>query len=285
MNTTNNFVGDLMIQNMIVDQPTATLYEAKDRKNGEVYAIKLPKRNDPQIDRELSILKKISHPYIVPVREFETANGSGLVMPFAFGGDLFSWIELNPLDEDTVRVIIFNLLHALAYLHSKQIWHRDIKPENMLVMEHSLSPECIVLADFGFAREFEEGICYDEFCGSLQYAAPELLRGDPYTEKIDIWSLGITMYACLTSAFPFGSDPDDIRREILAGLPRLFEGDRLDVSQECRSLLDWMLSPDPWDRPSAEQALDHEWFETLWFMKDESSNVESAHENSVEQVQ
>jgi calcium/calmodulin-dependent protein kinase I len=177
-----------------------------------------------------------------------------------------------------VKVIIFNILHTLAYLHSQDIWHRDIKPENLLVMDYSLSPNCVVLADFGFARHIPEGFCDDEFCGSLEYAAPELLRGHRYTEKVDIWALGITTFACLTSALPFDSDPDEMRREILAELPHLFDGDRLDVSEECRSLIDWMLAPDPADRPSAEQALHHQWFADMWEEKSDAMKCESVDE-------
>jgi serine/threonine protein kinase len=252
--------GDLLIQDVIADQPTATLYEVKDAQTGATYALKAPKPDCPQVAEELSLLSTLSHPAIVPVR---AVHGGAYAMPYAFGGDLLGWIESHPLDEETVKGIAFNLLQAVAYLHARQIWHRDIKAENILVLEHTLSPECCVLADFGFSRKFPERVCTSEFPGSLHYAAPEILRGEAYTEKVDIWALAITLFACLTSRFPFGSDPDEIRGEILAGLPGLFEGDDLDVSEQCRGLLDWMLAPDPAERPSAEEALKHPWFEDL----------------------
>jgi serine/threonine-protein kinase Chk2 len=254
----------LRIHSVIADQTTATVYEAKDAVTGAAYALKIAKPNDSQIENQLSILQGLSHPSIIPVRPVESPSGPGLAMPFAFGGDLLSWIRSNPLDEDTVKGIVFNVLQALAYLHARQIWHRDVKPDNLLVMDHSLSPDCVVLADFGFARRFPKGVCDDEFPGSLEYAAPELLRGEAYTEKVDIWSLGITMYACLTSSHPFAADPEMAKEAILNGLPELFEGERLDVSEECCGLLDWMLAPDPERRPSAVQAMEHEWFSDLW---------------------
>jgi serine/threonine protein kinase len=250
----------LYIQDIIADQPLSTVYEVKDAETGETYAVKIPKQNCTQVAAELSLLQKLSHPSIIPVRSVQTPNGSGLAMPFAHGGDLLSWIQSHPLDEDTVKGIIFNLLHALASLHEQQIWHRDVKPENLLVMDHTLSPDCVFLADFGLAGQFPNGVCDSEFPGSLEYAAPELLRGDPYNEKVDVWALGMTMYACLTSALPFEADPAVAREEILAGLPGLFESEQLEVSEECRSLLDWMLAPDPERRPSAEEALRHVWF-------------------------
>jgi serine/threonine protein kinase len=254
---------DLLLQDLIADQSTALVYEAKDNQTGETYAIKIPKVNCPEVSRELAVLQTVSHPAIIQVRELETLHGPALAMPFARGGDLFSWIQSTPIDEDTVKGIVFKILQALAYLHSHNIWHRDIKPENILVMDPSLSPECVVLADFGFARRFPNGVCDDEFCGSLHYAAPELLRGQPYTEKVDIWALGITMFACLTSALPFECDADEARKEILAGLPGLFERERLEVSEECRDLIDRMLAPNPANRPSAALALEHAWFKDL----------------------
>jgi serine/threonine protein kinase len=267
--------------NVIADQATATVCEVKDVQTGIPFAVKIPKENCPQVGDELSILQGLSHPSIIPVNGLQTPNGVCLVMPYAFGGDLLSWIQSRPLDEDTVKGIIFNILQALVYLHGQQIWHRDIKPENLLVMDHALSPDCVVLADFGFARRFPNGFCDDEFPGSLQYAAPELIRGDSYTEKVDIWALDITMYGCLTGAHPFASDPDLQRAAILAGLPDLFEREGLDVSDECRALLDRMLTADPSQRPSAEQALEHEWFADLWECSEasDSSGFEAARWN------
>jgi serine/threonine protein kinase len=259
----NSFSSDLLLQDVIADQSSSVVYEAKDSQTGATYALKIAKPNSPQVGQELSLLSSLSHPSIVPVSAVRTPYGEAFVMPYAFGGDLLSWIESRPLDEETVKGIIFNVLRALAYLHGRQIWHRDIKPENILVMDHTLSPDCCVLADFGFSREFPEGVCTTEFPGSLHYAAPELLRGESYTEKVDIWALGITMFACLTSRFPFKTDPDEIRREILAGLPGLFEGEGIDFSVDCHALLDWMLAPNPAQRPSAEEALNHPWFGDL----------------------
>jgi serine/threonine protein kinase len=72
-----------------------------------------------------------------------------------------------------------------------------------------------------------------------------------------------------------------MRREILAGLPHLFDGDRLDVSQECRSLIDWMLAPDLAERPSAEEAVQHAWFADSWDMKSDAMKSESMDDCSV----
>jgi serine/threonine protein kinase len=258
-------IGDFLLEDIVSEQPTSTLWEAKDPQTGASFVLKVPKLNCPQVSSELSILHTLSHSSIIPVAEITTPNGPGLAMPFAFGGDLLSWIQANPLDEDTVKDIAFRVLNALKYLHSQRIWHRDIKPDNLLVMNHTLSPNCIVLGDFGFAGRFPDGVCNDSFPGSLHYAAPELLEGEPYTEKVDIWALGMTVYVALTGSWPFAtSDRDGIREEILNGLPGLFEEEgALQVSEECEDLIDWMLTPDLKQRPSAEEAMEHRWFKGM----------------------
>jgi calcium/calmodulin-dependent protein kinase (CaM kinase) II/calcium/calmodulin-dependent protein kinase I len=109
-------------------------------------------------------------------------------------------------------------------------------------------PGRVILADFGFCQRFANGICADDFCGSVPYEAPEIACGIPYTEKVDIWSCGITMYVCLTRRLPFhwctGS-------EIIDGM---MNGEDSDA---CKDLLNWMLDSDPEARPSAVQALEH----------------------------
>jgi serine/threonine protein kinase len=263
MHTSKTVIDGYSITSVLVDQPTATLYEAKAVDTDEVRVLKIPHRNCSNISDECSILCSISHPNIIQACKVQTADVSGFSMPFAFGGDLLNWIQTCPLDEDIVKGILFNILQALVYLHTRGIWHRDIKPENLLVMDYTLSPNCVVLSDFGFARHFPTGVCDNEFPGSVYYAAPELLLGLPYNEKVDIWALGITAFACLTGTLPFDfNDEATAREQIINGLPTLFTDDCLEMSDKCRDLLDWMLTPDPEKRPSAKEALQHAWFQT-----------------------
>jgi serine/threonine protein kinase len=80
---------------------------------------------------------------------------------------------------------------ALEYCHFSLIVHRDLKPENIL-----LDQNCNVkISDFGFANIITPGQKFRSFCGSLLYAAPEILSGHPYSGPyVDLWSLGVILY-------------------------------------------------------------------------------------------
>jgi len=277
MTDLNKTINDYIIIDLISEEITTEIYKAYDKNTGEVVVIKYPKAGCSQIAHELEFIRHLSHNHILSMKEsFDTPNGPALVLPFARGGDLFHWIYDHHMSEEEVKQLIFNLLHTLVYLHRQNLWHRDIKPENILIMNDSFSSDSVMLSDFGFCRQFKEGICDDEFCGSPHYAAPELFKGTFYTEKVDIWALGITMYACLTSSMPFDTnDYESMVQDILNGLPDLFNTDALDhVSDSCKDLLDWMLTSDPEKRASAEDALEHDWFNELREMKESEQKSE-----------
>jgi serine/threonine protein kinase len=156
-------------------------------------------------------------------------------------------------------------LDAISYLHRNRIWHGDIKPENVRVTSLSIENGPLVLADFGLAVKSQESQQNDEFIGSLAYMSPKLIIGDLYNEKVDIWALGIVMSAALTGSFPFETeDPTLMQLEMISGLADLLEGPKLEsVSDEAKDLLRKLLEEEPKNRVSAEQALNHPWFEGI----------------------
>jgi serine/threonine protein kinase len=279
MTKQNTVLGDYLFGDQIADESTTEIYEGYNRNTRELCVIKLPKKGCLQIAQELECFHQISNDYIISPKEvLETPNGPALVLPFARGGDLYSWISEVPLSEDCAKRLTFYLLNALEYLHRQNLWHRDIKPENILVMDECFSPESIVLSDFGYCKKFDDGICDSEFCGSSHYCAPELFLEKPCTEKVDIWALGITLYGCLTSAMPYNADDhSSMVQDIVDGLPDLFRLRSLEhFSKECRDLLDWLLTADPEKRPSAEDALAHPWFSEMWDAKGTEFGMEPA---------
>lgn len=130
--------------------------------------------------------------------------------------------------------------------------HRDLKLENILFDKH----ENVKLVDFGFTREYEGRTNHlQTFCGTICYAAPEMLRGEKYAgEKVDVWSLGIILYALLCGELPFDDDDDGVTRtRILSEDPKYAPH----LPADAVPLLKALLSKRPFPRPSLQEILAH----------------------------
>ena len=119
---------------------------------------------------------------------------------------------------EKVQSIFTQLVGAVTYVHNLSCVHRDLKLENILLDKN----ENVKLCDFGFTREYEGKSSYlQTFCGTVCYSAPEMLKGEKYAgEKVDVWSLGIILYALLTGELPFDDEDDMItKHKILSSEP------------------------------------------------------------------
>ncbi|KAL6716309.1 hypothetical protein ACLMJK_005875 [Lecanora helva] len=128
--------------------------------------------------------------------------------------------------------------------------HRDLKLENILLDKN----ENVKLCDFGFTREYDGKSAHlQTFCGTVCYSAPEMLRGEKYAgEKVDVWSLGIILYALLTGELPFDDDDDMItKHKILSSEPKYPDS----LPAEVTSLIASMLSKRPLLRPGLADIL------------------------------
>jgi serine/threonine-protein kinase len=117
------------------------------------------------------------------------------------------------LNEQFVRRMATQLLHALSYAHRRGIIHRDIKPSNILLT----SKGTVKVADFGIARIVEEDEVATgepgEIIGSARYMSPEQLRGEDATPRSDLYSVGVLLYHCLTGRPPFTGDVKSLARQ------------------------------------------------------------------------
>lgn len=128
--------------------------------------------------------------------------------------------------------------------------HRDLKLENILLDKN----ENVKLCDFGFTREYEGKLSYlQTFCGTVCYSAPEMLRGEKYAgEKIDVWSLGVILYALLTGELPFDEDDDmATKHKILSSDPSY----STTFPPDAKSLVTQLLSKRPLLRPGIADIL------------------------------
>jgi serine/threonine protein kinase len=95
------------------------------------------------------------------------------------------------------------MFSAIEYTHLHKITHRDLKPENLLLDEHNN----IKLIDYGLSNSMKDSQALKTACGSPNYAAPEIISGRAYGGvEVDIWSMGVILYAMVCGTLPFDDD-------------------------------------------------------------------------------
>lgn len=155
---------------------------------------------------------------------------------------------------DKVQKIFTQLVGAVSYVHGKGCVHRDLKLENILLDKN----ENVKLVDFGFTREYKGATSYlQTWCGTVCYSAPEMLKGEKYAgEKVDVWSLGIILFALLCGELPFDEDDDsDTKNLILKEDPKYPDH----IPEPAKELIKKLLSKRPLLRPSLGDILRDPW--------------------------
>ncbi|KAF9432317.1 hypothetical protein BGZ76_010970 [Entomortierella beljakovae] len=169
--------------------------------------------------------------------------------------DLFECIEHHSkFSESQARMIFKQIVECVDYLNSRGICHRDIKDEN-IVIDNDFK---VKLIDFGSAVVIPrpQGKLFDRFYGTINYASPEILKGDKYrAEAAEIWSLGILLYTILYGEVPF-NDP-------VQAISGPYITPRVRSSPECQNLLNWMLAKCPERRATIEDVVNHPWIAGL----------------------
>ena len=167
------------------------------------------------------------------------------------GDELYNYLlRFGAIPVEKVQKIFTQLVGAVSYVHNMSCVHRDLKLENILLDKN----ENVKLCDFGFTREYEGNLAHlQTFCGTVCYSAPEMLRGEKYAgEKVDVWSLGIILYALLTGELPFDDDDDMVTKQrILLSEPKYPDT----LSTETKDLISLMLSKRPLLRPGLADIL------------------------------
>eukprot|EP01128_Nolandella_sp_AFSM9_P011656 TRINITY_DN84_c0_g4_i1.p1 TRINITY_DN84_c0_g4~~TRINITY_DN84_c0_g4_i1.p1 ORF type:complete len:513 (+),score=144.10 TRINITY_DN84_c0_g4_i1:40-1539(+) len=232
---------------------------------GKVYAMKILKkaviaaRGEIEHTRtEKSVLSKLKHPFLAGLHwSFQTKENLYIIMDFINGGELFHHLSREKrFSEERAKFYSAQIVAGMGYLHANGVIYRDLKPENLLLS----AAGNIIMTDFGLSKE---GLHASDsrtatFCGTPEYLAPEIIRGDDYTKAIDWWSVGTLIYEMLTGLPPFYTeDEENMYHKIMTAdlvVPSFF-------SPEVGDIIRQFLQRDPQARLQEEANIRaHPWF-------------------------
>ncbi|CAD8166016.1 unnamed protein product [Paramecium pentaurelia] len=158
------------------------------------------------LKNEITILKQLDHENLMKVYEiFETKNNTYIICEYCNDGDLANILEKTTFTQIEIINVFLQIAKGVKALHQQKIIHRDIKPANIL-----RSNGIYKLSDFGFAiveNDFES-IIKRFSVGTPVYMAPETVQSNCYSEKSDIWSLGVVLYLMVYKEIPFNLKKD-----------------------------------------------------------------------------
>ncbi|XP_024521557.1 cyclin-dependent kinase G-2 isoform X2 [Selaginella moellendorffii] len=289
-----------------IDEGTyGVVYRARDKKSGEIVALKRVKMDHEREGfpmtslREINVLLSFHHPSIVDVKEVVVgSNLDSIFMVMEYmEHDLKGLMDAmkQPFTQSEAKCLMLQLFEGVKYLHDNWVLHRDLKTSNLLLNNRGDLKIC----DFGLARQYGSPLkTYTRMVVTLWYRAPELLLGSKkYNAAIDMWSLGCIMAEFLAKEplFTGKSEIDQLDKifktlgtpnekiwpnfvnlpgvkcnfvrqpynRLREKFPPVAFGGRPALSEKGYDLLNKLLTYDPSKRITAEEALNHEWFDEV----------------------
>ena len=288
----------------------ATVYRLATTLEGIPFAAKeLDKRRfikdgvlDLKFDNEVKIMKGLRHPNIVQYIDFyDYEQWVYIIMEYVPHGELSRYVQdKGPISEEQARIITRQILHALDYLHRRNITHRDIKPDNILIA--SWEPLIVKLSDFGLSKCVnDEETFLKTFCGTLLYCAPEVYpeyasyqlgenrkrrregqpiqRASPYDQSVDMWSYGAVLFHIMCGKAPVLGRGDNKGAQMLNNImTKDVNFDPLrnaGISEEAIDFIGQLLNRNPLLRPNERGCLQHPW------IRDVPDNIDYMDEDEV----
>jgi RAC serine/threonine-protein kinase len=221
---------------------------------------------------ERSVLSKVRHPYLANLYfSFQSEMNLYFVMDFINGGELFHHLSIEgSFTEDRSKFYTAEITLGLEYLHKNGIIYRDLKPENLLLNYQGH----VVITDFGLSKE---GLTKPEsstktFCGTPEYLAPEIIKGESYNFAVDWWSLGTLLYEMMNGLPPFYvNDNEELMYEKILYAPLPIPDT---FSADAKDFISKLLERDPLKRLiNPENIKKHPFFKNIDFAKLEKKEI------------
>ncbi|XP_062384604.1 striated muscle preferentially expressed protein kinase [Sardina pilchardus] len=244
--------------------------ECRENATGKMFMAKIvsyEQDTKQQVVLEYQTLKSLHNDRIMALHEaYVTPRYLVLITENCTGKEiLYSLIDRFRYSEDDIVQYLVGILQGLEYLHSRRILHLDIKPDNIMVTNLN----AIKIVDLGSAQGFNP-LTLRTYCrdlATLEFSAPELLKGDVVGPPADMWGVGVLVYIMLSGRLPFQEkDPKQTETKILAAK---FDATKLypNVSQSASAFLKKTLNGYPWSRPSMKDCFSHGWLQDSYLMK------------------
>eukprot|EP00045_Choanoeca_perplexa_P010912 m.113376 g.113376 ORF g.113376 m.113376 type:complete len:865 (-) comp15440_c0_seq1:34-2628(-) len=194
------------------------VFKVKHKRSGQHYALKILSRQKmvaqnmlAQLEEERRIMGCLEpHPHIVGLfSSWSHRDDLYLLLELVEGKDLFELVRTQTrLQGDRAARYLLQIAKGLEYLHRKFIICRDLKLENVL---YNSASDTVLITDFGLAKMLSSVESKTQtICGTVQYMAPELLRGEPYDLRLDWWCLGVVAYIMLVGKYPYSRGPEKL---------------------------------------------------------------------------
>ncbi len=214
------------------------VYQAKERKTGRYVAIKKSQVKEEwkgfELMREYELANRMPHHDNIARYNacYRYDTGMGGIFDFAVlnyyeYGNLEQFLKRNTLNTEQMEQMVRGILEGLIFLHKRDIIHRDFKAQNILIdREHGVWVPKIT--DFGLSKAFlnDDSVHNSAIAISYAYAAPEQLKGEKISKKVDIWAMGVLIYRIVANELPFqvAAETDnrsaanaELTRQILSG--------------------------------------------------------------------